>query len=68
MEVGGIYTSMITVDTPYLDLAYLKVKIWSLPEHENLTTGKKILWKRGEIAPLFHNIFNIHVSLVSRVQ
>ena len=27
---------------------------------------KKILWKRGEIAPLFHNIFNI--SLTSRVQ
>ena len=25
----------------------------SLPKHENLTTGKKILWKRGEIAPNF---------------
>ena len=30
--------------------AYLEVKIWSLPKHENITTGKKILWKRGEIA------------------
>ena len=42
----------------------------SLPKHENLTTGKKILWKRGEIAgaisPIFHKIFNI--SLTSRVQ
>ena len=27
--------------------AYLEVKIWSLPKHENLATGKKILWKRG---------------------
>ena len=58
------------------------MKIWSLPKHENLTTGKKILWKRGEIAPkeqfkrrncsqgaispLFHNIFNISPTL--RVQ
>ena len=40
-----------TVDSRYLDLAYLEVKIWSLPKHENLTTGKKILWKREEIAP-----------------
>ena len=31
--------------------AYLEVEIWSLPKHENLTTGKKILWKTGEIAP-----------------
>ena len=31
--------------------AYLEVEIWSLPKHENLITGKKILWKRGEIAP-----------------
>ena len=53
--------------------AYLEVKILSLLKHENLTTGKKKLWKRGEIAPkehflLFsgHNIFNI--SLTSRVQ
>ena len=31
-------------------IAYLEVKIWSLPKHENLITGNKILWKRGEIA------------------
>ena len=42
------------------------MKIWSLPKHENLTTGKNILWKRGEIALkeqfllFFHNIFSIH--------
>ena len=46
--------------------AYLEVKILSLLKHENLTTGKKILWKKGAISPLFHNIVNI--SLTSRVQ
>ena len=42
--------------------AYLEVKIWSLFKNENLTTGNKILWKRGAISPLFHNIFNISLS------
>ena len=62
---------IITVDSRYLELAYLgitaylAVKIWSLPKHENLTTVKKILWKRGEIAPkeqflLFSTIFSIY--------
>ena len=42
--------------------ANLEVKISSLFYHGNLTRGKKILWKRGEIAPraissLFRNIF-----------
>ena len=27
------------------------MKIWTLFKHENLATGNKILWKRGEIAP-----------------
>ena len=45
--------------------AYLEVKILSLPKRENLTTGKKILKKRGEIAPkeqflLFPTIFSIY--------
>ena len=31
--------------------AYLEVNIWSLFKHENLTTGNKILWERGDIAP-----------------
>ena len=69
-KVNFAYLSTInTVDSRYLDLSYLEVKIWSLPKHENLTTGKKIMWNRGEIgaiSPLFHNIFNI--SLTSRVQ
>ena len=50
--------------------AYLEVKICSLFKHENLTTGKKILWKRGEIASNFHNIFNsfFNISLTSGVK
>ena len=52
--------------------AYCRVKIWSLPKHENLTTGKKILWKRREIAPkeqflLFSTIFSIYLQIL-RVQ
>ena len=56
--------SWLSLSRPRLSriTAYLEVKIWSLPKHENLTTGKKILWKRGEIAPLFHNIFNISLT------
>ena len=49
--------------------AYLEENIWSLFLNVNLTTGYKILWKRGEIAPngtVFHNIFNI--SLTSGVK
>ena len=47
------------------------MKIWSLPKHENLTTGKKYCGKeekllRRSISPLFLNIFNIY--LTSRVQ
>ena len=39
---------------------YLEVKIWSLPKHENLTTGKKYCGKEERaISRLFHNIFNI---------
>ena len=42
--------------------AYLEVKIWSPLKHENLSTGNKILWKRGAISPLFHNSFNISLT------
>ena len=57
-----------TVDSRYLDrlsriTAYLEVKIWSLFKHENPTTVNKILWERGEIAPLFHNLFNVPLTL-----
>ena len=45
--------SRVSLSRPRLSrtTAYLEVKIWSLLEHENLATGNKILWKRGEIAP-----------------
>ena len=33
----------------YRITAYIEVKIWSLFHHGNLSTGNKILWKRGEI-------------------
>ena len=47
--------------------AYLEVKIWSLFLHETMTTGNKIMWKRGEIAPkeqflLFSTLFYIYIS------
>ena len=29
--------------------AYLQVEIWSLPKHENLTTGKKYCWKEENL-------------------
>ena len=45
------HANLCTVDSHYLDLPYLEVKIWSLLWHGNLKTGIKILWKRGEIAP-----------------
>ena len=32
-------------------IAYLEEKTWSLFKHRNLTSGNKILWIRGEIAP-----------------
>ena len=42
-SLSRLYLSRIT--------AYLEVNFWPLFKHENLTTGNKILWKRGEIAP-----------------
>ena len=48
--------------------AYLEVKIGSLFKHGTPTTGNKILWKRGKIAPkeqflLFSTIFAINLKL-----
>ena len=57
--------------------AYLEEKIWSLFWHRHLTSGSKILWIRGEIAPqeqflpfstIFQHIFltkgaKLHVNL-----
>ena len=47
--------SWLSLSRPPLSriIAYPEVKIWSLPKHENLTTGNKILWKR-EIAPKYY--------------
>ena len=72
-----IFSLLYTVDLlsrPCLSriTAYLEVKILSLTKHENPTTGKKILWKRGEIAIqeqiapeelflLFSTIFSIYL-------
>ena len=63
LSSNGQYSRLL-LSRPRLSriIAYLEVKIWSLFKHENLTTGNKILWKRGEIAPLFHNIFNIFLT------
>ena len=65
--------SRLSLSRPRLSqiTAYLKVKILSLPKHENLTIYKKYCEKeekllQGAISPLFHNIFNI--SLTSRIQ
>ena len=41
--------SSTTGDSCYLELAYLGVKIWSLPKHENLTTSKKYCGKEEKL-------------------
>ena len=61
-----VFAEKYTVDSRYLDPAYLEANIWSLLKHENLTTGNKILWKRGEIAPkeqflLFSALFSVYL-------
>ena len=66
--VHMIYTVLLSRPRLSRITAYLEVKIWSLFKHENLTTGNKILWKRGEIAPkeqflLFSTIFSIYFQL-----
>ena len=50
--------------------AYLEVKIWSLFSHETMTTGNKIMWKRGEIAPNFSSFshYFIYIFLTSGVK
>ena len=41
--------------------AYLELKIWPLFYYETMTTGNKIMWKRGgAISPLFHIILYIY--------
>ena len=46
--------------------AYLEQKIWSFFKRRNLTSGNKIFWIRGEIAPKeqflpFSTIFSVYI-------
>ena len=45
--------SLLSLSRPRLSriTAYLEEKTWSLFKHRNVTSGNKILWIRGEIAP-----------------
>ena len=47
--------------------AYLEVKIKSLFKHENLTTGNKILWKRGENFSSFPQYFQYNSDFRSQM-
>ena len=49
VEVSNLY-SWIALSRPRLFriISYLEVKIWSLPKHEHLTTGKKKYCGKGE--------------------
>ena len=68
-----------TVESRYLELAYFELPLIS--KHETMTTGNKIMWKRGEIAPkeqfllfstLFYTLFltsgvKLHIHLLNAV-
>ena len=41
--------------------AYLEVKIWSLIKHKNLTTGNKMLWKRGDFSAFPRYFQYVHI-------
>ena len=58
-----ISNSLISNNRLSRNTAYLEVKIWSPPKHENLTRGKKYCGKeeKGAIS-LFQNIFNISLT------
>ena len=57
-----LQSTLVILTLLTLNSAYLKEKIWSL-FYVILITGNKILWKRGEIAPLFYNIFNMSLTI-----
>ena len=64
IKITHFYTC--TIDSRYLDFAYLEVKIWSLFCHGNPVIGNKILRKKGETAPkkqflLFSKIVSIYL-------
>ena len=68
ITVSCVIQSTLVISTSWVTA--FEVKIWSLFNKENLTTGSKILWKRREIVPweqflLFstiHCIFNISLT------
>ena len=71
-EVHSRIYSRLSLSRPRISriTAYLEVKIWSLPKHENLTTGNKYCGKEEKLLlrsnfSSFRNIFNI--SVTSRV-
>ena len=62
---------MMVMKYDSVDFRYLEVKFWFVFQHENVTTGNKMLWKRGEIAaipsifhntPICHNIINSSIT------
>ena len=63
-KISTVASIVSTVDSRYLDFDYLEQPLISKKKSGpclNLTSGKKILWIKGEIiSPLSHNIFNIY--------
>ena len=59
----AFHFDVYTVDSRYLELAYLEVKIWFLPKHKNLTTGKNYCGKEEKLLlrSLFYTIFSIYL-------
>ena len=63
----GTQSTLVISKSLISNTAYLKVKIWSMFKHLNLISGKKILWKREEIAPkeqfllLFSTMFSLYL-------
>ena len=61
--------SWLSLSRPRLSriTAYLEVIIWSLLKHETLTTGYKIVWKRGEIFSSFPQYFQYISNFRSQI-
>ena len=57
------FSQKLSLSRPRLSriTAYLEVKIWSLPKHENLTTGKKYCRKEEQFL-----LFSTIVSIASK--
>ena len=59
----SIFILIFTVDSRYLDLAYLEAKIWSLLKQENLTTDIKILSNFSSFPQYFQYISNFRSQI-----